>query len=139
MKKLYITVLLASVSMFSSQVFAGDCWKTLDDKTGQAKSYVETSGSTGVIKHLVPADPAKLCTACKGSDKDKPIEGLTIIRGMKIGADDGVDKSGTIMDPKDGKKYSLKVWKEGGDLKVRGYIGFFYRTQTWKPAPGKCN
>ena len=40
-------------------------------------------------------------------------------------------KGGTIMDPEDGKIYKAEVWTEDGKLKMRGYLGPFYRTQTW--------
>ena len=30
-----------------------------------------------------------------------------------------------------GKVYKAEVWTEDGKLKVRGYLGPFYRTQTW--------
>jgi hypothetical protein len=39
-----------------------------------------------------------------------------------------------IMDPEDGKTYEAELWVEDGKLKVRGYLGFFYRTQTWVKA-----
>jgi len=35
------------------------------------------------------------------------------------------------MDPETGKVYDCKIWLENGQLKVRGYVAFFYRTQTW--------
>ncbi|MEQ9415709.1 MAG: DUF2147 domain-containing protein, partial [Cyclobacteriaceae bacterium] len=38
---------------------------------------------------------------------------------------------GTILDPKVGKIYRCRLWIEGDNLKVRGYWGPFYRTQTW--------
>ena len=40
-------------------------------------------------------------------------------------------KDGTILDPENGSVYDCKLWVEGGRLKVRGYVAFFYRTQTW--------
>ena len=40
-------------------------------------------------------------------------------------------KGGTILDPDDGKIYKAEIWTEDGKLKVRGYLGAFYRTQTW--------
>ena len=39
---------------------------------------------------------------------------------------------GSILDPKNGKIYKCKMWIENNDLKLRGYWGPFYRTQTWK-------
>ena len=38
------------------------------------------------------------------------------------------------MDPEDGKIYKGEVWVEDGKLKVRGYLGMFYKTQTWLKA-----
>ena len=29
------------------------------------------------------------------------------------------------------KIYKAEVWNEDGKLKVRGYLGVFYKTQTW--------
>ena len=47
--------------------------------------------------------------------------------------DDDEWGDGEILDPNNGKIYDCKIWLEGNDiLKVRGYVGFFYRTQTWK-------
>ena len=39
---------------------------------------------------------------------------------------------GTIYSPKKGKTYDGKLWMDGNKLKVRGYIGFFFKTQTWE-------
>jgi uncharacterized protein (DUF2147 family) len=38
---------------------------------------------------------------------------------------------GNILDPEVGKVYRCKLWLEGENLKVSGYWGPFYRTQTW--------
>lgn len=40
-------------------------------------------------------------------------------------------KGGDILDPKNGKIYDCKLWVENGVLKVRGYVAFLYRTQSW--------
>jgi uncharacterized protein (DUF2147 family) len=40
-------------------------------------------------------------------------------------------KGGTILDPEDGKVYKAELWIEDGKLKVRGYLGPFFKTQTW--------
>ena len=46
--------------------------------------------------------------------------------------DDKEWDDGEILDPKKGTVYDCKLWLEDGDLQVRGYIAFFFRTQTWK-------
>src|SRR5215468_11798579 len=115
-------------------------WNTVDEKTGKVRSTVEVYDQDGKIfakiTGLSEPDDAqgkpKTCTACKGDDKDKPIVGLVIVKGLSPSGDRY--KDGTITDPADGKVYKAEVWTEGGKLKVRGYHGMFYKTQTWVKA-----
>ncbi|MBP4142416.1 DUF2147 domain-containing protein [Flavobacterium sp. I-SCBP12n] len=113
-------------------------WKTIDDETGKAKSIVEIyehSGKVyGKVVDILDADKKKnLCTNCTGEDKNKPVMGLVIIKGL---SKDGSEyNSGKILDPVSGKTYKCFLALEGNDkLKVRGYIGLslFGRTQTWQ-------
>ena len=114
-------------------------WKTIDDETGNEKSVVQIWKSAdgffyGKIMSLV--DPEKQdskCTACEKNDSryNKKVIGMTIITKMKKDGKEWVD--GTILDPNNGKIYDCKIWIEGENLKLRGYIGPFYRTQTWIP------
>jgi len=84
---------------------------------------------TGLTEPNDAQGKPKTCTACKGEDKDKPIVGLVIIKDLSASGDRY--KGGTILDPEDGKVYKAELWIEDGKLKVRGYLGMFYRTQTW--------
>jgi uncharacterized protein (DUF2147 family) len=115
-------------------------WTTIDDETGKKKSTVElykVDGKLfGKITYLYPregreADPK--CTKCTDDRKNKSIVGMQIVRNLKW---DGASwKDGTIVDPENGKVYSLKMWVDENDpntLNVRGYIGPFFRTQQWK-------
>lgn len=117
-----------------AQDIAGS-WTSIDDETGKARSIVEITVKNGVatgkiIKLLDPEKADVVCTKCTDDRKNKPILGLEIIRGLK---QSGTTWSkGTILDPENGKLYDCKLWVENGDLKMRGYIGPFYRTQTWK-------
>ena len=52
-----------------------------------------------------------------------------ILTNMK--KDDDEYSGGEIMDPAKGKTYRCKMWLEDGNLQVRGYLAFFFRTQTW--------
>ena len=54
---------------------------------------------------------------------------MEFIRGMRKDGDEWGD--GSILDPENGKVFDCKLWVEDGDLKVRGYVAFFFRTQTW--------
>jgi uncharacterized protein (DUF2147 family) len=115
-------------------------WNTIDDKTGKVRSDVEVYDQGGklfakITKLAEPNDAQgkpKVCTKCQGPDKDQPVVGLIIVKGLS--ADGDRWKGGTIMDPEDGKVYKAEVWTEDGKLKVRGYLGVFYRTQTWTKA-----
>ena len=115
-------------------------WNTVDDKTGKVVSEVQLYDQGGklygkIVGLTEPNDAQgkpKLCTKCPGADKDKPIVGLVIIKGLT--AEKDRFKGGTILDPEDGKEYKAEVWTEADTLKVRGYLGIFYKTQTWTKA-----
>ena len=115
-------------------------WNTIDDKTGKVKSEVQIYDQGGKIYGKIVGLPEpnddkgkpKVCTKCQGADKDKPVVGLIIIKDLV--ADGGHYKGGTILDPEDGKVYRAEIWNEGAELKVRGYLGPFYKTQTWTKA-----
>ena len=114
-------------------------WRSVDEKTGQPKSEVRISASGNVLvgrieKLLRPGvDPAAVCTECSDERKNQPMVGLEIIRGAHKaeGKDEWV--GGKILDPENGKTYTLKLTPiEGGaKLEVRGSVGPFGRTQTW--------
>ncbi|MDE1554875.1 MULTISPECIES: DUF2147 domain-containing protein [Comamonas] len=114
-------------------------WKSLDDKTGAPKSQVRISDHGGVLTGQVErvlregADPQAVCDKCTDDRKDKPIVGLEIIRGAKQAEGKTVWEGGKILDPENGKTYTLRLTPvEGGSkLEVRGSIGPFGRTQTW--------
>ncbi len=114
-------------------------WISIDDKTEKPRSIIEIWEEEGTvfgrIKDLFPEpgeDPDPLCDQCKGELKDQPVRGMRIMWGMKPDGDKW--SGGRIMDPENGKTYRCKIWVEAGKLKVRGYLAFFYRTQTWLPA-----
>jgi uncharacterized protein (DUF2147 family) len=136
MKHYFILFLLFFSITMNSQSIVGK-WKTIDDETGEAKSIVELFLKSGkmyakVVEVLDVANKNSLCQKCSGEDKNKPILGLTIIKGLsKEGAE---YTSGEILDPKNGKLYKCAISLESKDkLKVRGYIGFSLlgRTQYW--------
>jgi uncharacterized protein (DUF2147 family) len=111
-------------------------WKTIDDSTGQDKSLVRLSDSDGVLtgrieKLLHPSRPNPLCDKCRDDRHGKPITGLIIIEGLR--QDGAVWDGGKILDPENGKIYTvrLKPIDNGTKLEVRGYLGPFFRTQTW--------
>ncbi|GAA5443254.1 hypothetical protein Misp06_01430 [Microbulbifer sp. NBRC 101763] len=123
--------------MFALQASAADVvgkWRTVDDETGQPKSIVEIYEKDGKyygkIDQLLMKPNDTVCENCPGDLKGKPLVGMDVITGMAKKGDKY--EGGEIMDPVTGKVYDCKFWLENDDtLKVRGYLGFFYRTQTW--------
>ena len=113
-------------------------WRSFDDKTKEPRSEVRISDNAGVlegrIEKLLRNDPNAKCSECKAELKDKPVVGLPIIRGAKKAEGKDVWEDGKILDPENGKFYTLRLTPvEGGKkLEVRGSIGPFGRTQTWQ-------
>ena len=137
MKKLIFTVaILFFTSSHFSQSVVGK-WKTIDDETGQAKSVVEVYEVNGkihgkVIEIFDEKRKNDLCKECSGTDKNKPIQGMVILRGLE--KDDDEYSGGKIIDPKNGKIYKCTIALESKDkLKIHGYIGFSLigRSQYW--------
>lgn len=113
-------------------------WNTIDDTWNMVKSEVEIIEKDGELFgyirkiFLLPhegKDP--VCIACEGKLKNKKIVGMTILNSFKRNGDKWED--GQILDPGNGKVYNASIWLVSIDeLRVRGYLGPFYRTQTWK-------
>jgi uncharacterized protein (DUF2147 family) len=137
MKIFFITFLLLISNFIFSQNVIGK-WKTIDDETGKPKSVVEIFEKSGkvygkIIEIIDIEKRDKKCESCPAEDKNKPILGLTIIKGLTKEGDEYTD--GKILDPKNGKLYKCTIELDGKDkLKVRGYIGFSFigRSQIWQ-------
>jgi uncharacterized protein (DUF2147 family) len=114
-------------------------WRNTDDKTGEAKAEVRIVESGGVLsgkiekRLLKTAKPEDVCTECSDDRKGQPLLGLEIIRGAKKAEGRDVWEGGKILDPENGRSYTLKMTPvdDGKKLEVRGSIGPFGRTQTW--------
>jgi len=140
MKRIASTLLLSACAAGAfAQATPLGLWKTIDDETKAEKSLVRVTDEGGVLtgrieKLLDPAKQNDVCDKCTDDRKDKPILGMTIVRNMKQDAGDAtIWTGGDITDPKNGKVYRLRMKPvDGGKtLEVRGYIGPFYRNQTW--------
>jgi uncharacterized protein (DUF2147 family) len=143
-KYLLAFALFGAASSFAQMTPVG-VWHTVDDSTGEARAEIHIVDKGGVlsgrIAKVLSHDPtaSKTCDPCKDDRKGQDIVGLELIRGVK--AEPLTEHlwagGGKILDPENGKEYTVKmVPKEGGKkLQVRGYIGPFYRTQTWLRQP----
>ena len=119
-------------------------WTTIDDNTGKERSVVhiykqgnEFFGKVVKINTEPGDDPNPVCDDCDTDDDryNQSILGMEIIRNLK--KDGSEFTGGDILDAENGTVYRCSLWLDGDDLKVRGYVAFFYRTQTWKRFNGK--
>ena len=138
--------LFASALGASAQPTAAGLWEQVDEKTGSSESWFNIIEKDGVYTGTVvkmfqkPGDPppeALRCTKCEGAEKNAPVLGLALIKGMKR---NGLKyEGGTIMDPRDGTVYRalLNVSPDGKQLEVRGYLGIAIvgRSQMWNRLP----
>ena len=140
MKTLIALSLLALAGTAFAQATPAGLWKTIDDKTGKERSLIRIAETGGVFtgrieKSLDPTgEPGAVCDKCTDERKGKPLIGMALIRNVKQSADDKeIFEGGDITDPDNGKVYKLRLKPlDGGrKLEVRGYIGPFYRNQTW--------
>lgn len=121
--------------LFSQQNIEGT-WATYDDNTGKLESEVELFIKNGklygkIIK-LYGIDQNATCTRCTDHRKNKPIVGMIFMSGLTKSGKEWVGDS-ALLHPDNGKLYSGKVWLESNSkLAVRGYLGWFYRTQYWE-------
>ena len=140
MKNLLAITLLAVAGAAGAQATPAGLWKSIDDNTKKERSLIRISESGGVYsgrieKVLDPeAKPGEVCEKCSDERKGQPLIGMPLIRNVRQNADDkAVFDGGDITDPDNGKVYRLRLKPlDGGkQLEVRGYMGPFYRNQTW--------
>lgn len=140
-------LLAAGAAMAASDTPVGT-WKQVD-ASGKAKSIIQITDNGGklkaTIKQLLNRTPEAIardgnparCTQCEGALKDQPIEGMTIMQGVRKDGD--VWDGGTIVNPEDGKTYKVKLslLDNGQKLDVHGYIGFALmgKSQIWQRQP----
>ena len=130
--------LLASAGASAQQLDSPvGLWRSIDDETKQAKALiriVEQGGALiGRIEKVLTDKADAVCDLCPDDRKGKPVQGMTILTGLKKDGDEWT--GGEILDPNNGKLYRAKAkLADGGrKLDVRGFIGIALvgRTQTW--------
>jgi len=141
MKKPVVGLMLATIAgaALAQGMTPVGLWKTVDEKTGKEQSYVRITESNGILSGKIEKviEAAKVdakCEKCTDERKDQPVQGMVIIRNVKK-AGDGLWDGGDVLDPHNGKVYSVRLRPEEGGktLSVRGYIGMpmLGRSQSW--------
>lgn len=139
LRSLLIASLACSAVSVMAQMTPVGLWKTLSDDGKIEKSEVRIVDNNGIFSGKIErildpkAKPGEVCDKCTDDRKDKPMVGLEIIRGMKKVEGKDVWEDGKILDPENGKNYTLRLTPiEGGKkLEMRGSVWGIGRTQTW--------
>ena len=134
-----LVLIAGGMSAAWAQMSPVGTWRSMDEKENTPKAQVKITEAGGVVTGKVEAllrkgaDPNALCTECKDELKDKPVVGMTLISGVKKVEGKEVWEGGKILDPENGKTYTVRLTPvdAGQKLEVRGSIGPFWRTQTW--------
>lgn len=147
LRALAVPVLAATALALAAPLLRADpaaspvgLWKNVDDETGKPKALIRISEKEGVfsgrIEKILTDRTDAVCDRCTDERKDQPVQGMTIVTGMKrdVAEADRYD-GGRILDPNNGKVYrsQMRLVENGRKLEVRGYIGMplLGRTQTW--------
>lgn len=134
MKQIFLSVtlfFLASIGFAQDQVLGK--WLT-DDGEAVVEIYKSGEKFNGKIIWLKSPNgqdgkPLKDEHNPEKGKQAQPLLGLIMLQELNYVK--GKWEGGTIYDPEEGKKYKCTMWLEDGKLKVRGYWGVFYQTQTW--------
>ncbi|MBL0288225.1 MAG: DUF2147 domain-containing protein [Bacteroidetes bacterium] len=133
-----ILFLISAFTIFLNSVYAQNQvvgkWLS-DDQEGITEIYEQSGKFFGKILWLKKPNDNKGIPFTDTENPDKklklqPLLGLVILKDFVY--KDNEWKSGTIYDPTNGKIYTCTMWlSDNNTLKVRGYWGLFYQTQTW--------
>ena len=147
MRKIILLAMLFIATMANCQIekIVGR-WTTIDDEKNIPVSIINIyRGTDGkyygqIEKILVKGEENKICKACEGELRNKPVVGIVNVQNMEWR--DGKLQGGTILDPNNGKTYYAKMWLDPqtdklilrGSLDKRGILG---RNQEWIRHTGK--
>jgi uncharacterized protein (DUF2147 family) len=138
--KICITAVFLLIPCAWAQLTPVGVWHTVDDVSQEVKAEIQITEKNGILSGTIlqsfkkETNESTICEECKDDRKGKPIIGLEIIRGVKKEVDELLwAGGGKILDPENGKEYTVRLVPQdnGKKLRVRGYIGPFYRTQVW--------
>ena len=135
-RSVFLPILLLLSMTTSAESSVEGYWKSIDEQTSKVTAYwkleVKDNHLLGYLVNYPDLKPDDICIECKDELQEffeKPIRDTAWLNLSKNR--DGIWEDGYIIDSGKGEKYKAKVWVEDGNLMMRGYVGFFFRTQTW--------
>ena len=129
MKKFLLSLTLAVISLTAYSQNIKGVWVT---EAGDANVEIyEANGKVnGKIVWLQKGADTKDVHNPDDALKTRKLVGVNLLTGLTKKGEKY--EGGKIYDPKSGKTYSCSIWLDGSNLKVRGSLGIFHSTQTWK-------
>jgi uncharacterized protein (DUF2147 family) len=123
-----------------AQTSPAGLWQSVDDGTGTPRALIRIREANGVFTGVIERslrplsrEPRLHCDLCTDDRKGQLLVGMEIIRGIRKQPNADVWDGGEILDPDNGKTYrlQLRLQADAKTMQVRGFIGLFFRTQTW--------
>ncbi len=129
MKQFFLCLAMAMIASFSYAQDIKGKWLT-EAGDAQVEIYEQSGKLNGKIVWLQKGPDTKDVHNKDEKLRSRKLMGVNILSGLTKKKEKW--EGGRIYNPKNGKDYKCAIWLEGDLLKVRGYIGFLYETQTWK-------
>ena len=136
-----MAALVFSGPLRSAEPSVAGLWEQADSHGHSWFFFFEREGvyEGAIVKMFMkPGEvPNPICKGCAGDQKNAPVFGLVIVKGMQR---NGLNyEKGTIIDPRNGSVYQakMKVSPDGQLLTLRGFLGIdlFGQDQMWKRLP----
>ena len=129
MKRMILSFALAMIAWVGYAQDIKGKWLT-EAGDAQVEIYESNGKMNGKIVWLEKGPDTKDVHNKDEKLRSRKLMGVNILSGLTKKEDKW--EGGRIYNPKNGKTYKCAIWLDGDKLKVRGYIGFLYETQTWK-------
>ncbi len=138
--KIYIALLLF---FFGSSLMAEELtgfWRTVDKHTGQTTSVIAVYPYQGKYYGRIIATYNKEGimddTMYHPKERAPGIQGTPYYSGLDIVWNVSLEEGryrGYVVDPRKGKIYDAELWKENGNLILRGEVFIFGKNEIWPP------
>ena len=128
MKRILFSILLGIITTMGYAQDIKGKWLT-EAGDAQVEIYEQNGKVNGKIVWLEKGPDTKDVHNKDEKMRTRKLMGVNILSGLTKKKEKW--EGGRIYNPKNGKDYKCSIWMEGNKLKVRGYIGFLYETQTW--------